>query len=318
MNTLFSKFKHARELKRLAKENAEQGKPLSVLDDTVFKAMLCTNSDDSREALRSLLSACTRREVSDVRILNNDLVPVYHGGKSPRLDVHVTFNDGEVADLEMQTGKSNDDLRKRAEYYTSMLVAAQAPKGEKYRGIKRVYQVFFMDCVLFPDSSKLPQRYYYQEETEHERLSEVSEIIFYELPKLEKHIDVFLSGKADIENLTAEEKWCLYMGYRHEERAGDLIEQLCRKEDGIMRAEKEVTKVIRDMEKYARKIAAIKNRMDRASDIDYARRMGLAEGHAEGLQEGLEKMQKAREEERKRLLDLLDQGLTIEEIKRRL
>jgi len=303
MKTLFYNFKLARDLKRLAKENAELGEPLSVLNDTVFKAMLCSNSDDSHEALRSLLSACTRREVSTVRILNDDLVPAYLGGKAPRLDVHVTFNDGEVADLEMQTSKSNDDLRKRAEYCTSMLVASQLPKGELYRGIKRVYQVFFMDCILFPQSSKLPRRYHYREETEHDRLSEVTEIIFYELPKLERRIDEFLSGKAELETLTMEEKWCFYMRYRHEKRAGVLIEQLCRKEEGIMRAEQEVTKVIRDMEKYARKIARIKNRMDRASDLDYAKR--------EGIQEGTEK-------ERQRLLEMLDQGLSVEEIKQRL
>ena len=262
------------------------------MDDLVFKAMLSSNSDDSREALRSLLSACTRREVSSAQILNNDLVPARTDGKAPRLDVHVTFNDGETADLEMQTGKTNDDLGKRAVYYTSMLAAGQQPKRELYRGMKRVYQVFFLNCILFPQSGKLPRRYYYQEETEHDRLSEVTEIIFYELPKLEDRIDEFLSGRAELENLTAEEKWCLYMRYRHEKRAGALIEQLCRKEEGIMRAEQAVTKVSRDMRRYARKMAEIKNRMDRASDLDYAKREGRAEGLAEGRTEGLQEGEK--------------------------
>ena len=104
------------------------------------------------------------------------------------------------------------------------------------------------------------------------------------------------------------------MKYRHEERAGFLIEQVCRREEGIMCAEHAVTKVSRDMKRYARKIADIKNKMDRASDLDYARR----KGHAEGLQEGLEKEQKVRAEERQRFLELLNQGLTVEEIKQRL
>ena len=322
MKTLFYNFKSARDLKRLAKENAEQDKPLSVMNDVVFKAMLSSNSDDSREALRSLLSACTRRKVSSVRVLNSELVPVHLDAKTARLDVHATFNDGETADLEMQAGISNDDLKKRAEYYSAMLLAGQAPKGKFYRDVKRVYQIFFLNCTLFPKSSRLPRRYYFQEETEHDRLSETTEIIFYELPKLEDRMNEFLAGRAGVENLTAEEKWCLYMRYRHEESAGVLIGQLCRKEEGIMRAEQAVTRVSRDMERYARKIAAIKNRMDRASDIDYARRTGhaegRAEGRAEGLQEGLEKEQKAREEERQRFLDMLNQGLTVEEIKQRL
>ena len=96
MKTLpfFNRPRLSGELKRLARENAMNGKPLSVLDDVVFKAMLTTDSDDSREALRSLLSACTRREVSDVQVRNNDIPPAHLAAKSARLDVHVTFNDG--------------------------------------------------------------------------------------------------------------------------------------------------------------------------------------------------------------------------------
>ena len=132
MKSLLYKPLLAWELRRLLKEKAAQGKTLSVLDDVVFKTMLGSDTDDSREALRSLLSACTRRAVSEVQIINNELFPAYHGAKTPRLDVHVTFNDGETADLEMQTEKSDDDLKKRAEFYTAMLLAAQLPKGKQY------------------------------------------------------------------------------------------------------------------------------------------------------------------------------------------
>ena len=232
-------------------------------------------------------------------VLNNDLVPGHLEGKTARLDVHVTFNDGEVADLEMQTGLSNDDLKKRAEYYSAMLIASQQTKGKHYKDIKRVYQVFFLNCTLFPQSSKLPRRYYFQEETEHDRLSEVTEIIFYELPKLEQRVEEFLTCKVDIDNLTSEEKWCFFMKYRHEEKAGVLIEQLCRKEEGIMRAEQAVTRVSRDMKRYARKMAEIKNSMDRAQMLLEAQEKGHAEGQ-------------------KKVIDLLEQGLSLDEVKKRL
>ena len=291
----------ARELKRLAKEN--QGKPLNLLDDVVFKIMLSSKSDDSQEALRSLLSACTRRKVSSVQVINNELTPSYLGGKSPRLDVHVTFNDGETADLEMQTSKSNDDLRKRAEFYTAMLLAGQLPKGGHYKNLKRVYQVFFLNFELFPGRDRFARRYFYQEEIDHDRLSETSEIIFYELPKLEKRLRSVLDGSIGIENLTVEEEWCIYLKYRHEKRAASLIAQLCEKEEGIMQAEQTVKKVSRDYIKYVRKMADIKNRIDRASALDYAREEGLREGE---------------KKERQRFIELLDQGLSVEEIKRRL
>ena len=91
MKTPFFKLRLSAELKRIARDNIAQGKPLSVLDDVVFKAMLTSDTEDSREALRSLLSACTRREISTVQVVNNDLIPAHLAAKSPRLDVHVTL-----------------------------------------------------------------------------------------------------------------------------------------------------------------------------------------------------------------------------------
>ena len=282
MKIFFKRPWPARELKRLARE----GKPLSILDDVVFKAMLSADNDDSREALRSILSACTRRQVSSVQVVNNDLNPVHLEAKTARLDVHVTFNDGEVADLEMQASKSSDDLKKRAEYYTAMLVAGQQQRGKSYRSLKRVYQIFFLNDILFTHSDKVPRRYFYQEETEHDRFNDITEIIIYELPKLEQRLQDFLSGKTGKETLTKEEKWCIYLKYRDEERADALIKRLCREEKGIMCAEHAVYQLSRDYKRYARKMAEIKNSMDRAQALLEAREEGLATGHAEGLAVG--------------------------------
>jgi predicted transposase/invertase (TIGR01784 family) len=296
MKKLFdiARFKFNRELKKKAMESAALGEPLKVLDDIVFKAMLGSDTEDSNEALRSLLSACTHRKITSFRIANNDLIPAHLEAKASRLDVHVIFNDGEAADLEMQMGISDDDLKTRAEVYVSMLMASQSKKGRHYKGIKRVYQIFFLNDVLFPKSGKLPRRYSYREEVENDRLNNLTEIIFYEMPKLERRVQDYLEGKIDAETLSEEEKWCIYMKYRHEEQAGQLIEELCRKEEGIMRAEKTVNGISRDYLKAAREMAIIKNRLDRgqaqlrAEEEAQARGLakGLAEGHAEGLAEG--------------------------------
>jgi len=352
----------ARQVKRLTKKNAAENEVISILDDTVFKAVLSSKSEDSREALRSLLSACTRREVSDVQIVNNEISPFYLGAKRSRLDVHVTFNDGENASLEMQTSKTSDELGKRAEYYAVMLVAGQEAEGKSYRAIKRVYQIFFINDVLYTNSGKIPRRYYYQEETEHDRLSSLTEIIFYELPKLEKRVNDCLEGKVKTEILTKEEKWCIYLRYRHEKRAKTLIKQLCHEEKGIMKAEKAVYKISRSYKRFARKLAERKNSMDRAQELEDREialakvleqgleqgiekgieqglekgiEQGLEKGIEQGLEKGLEKgieqglekgleqglekgIEQGMEKSRQYFLDLLNQGLTIEEIKQRL
>jgi predicted transposase/invertase (TIGR01784 family) len=277
MKNLFKRYRSSRELKRWVKENAAQGKPLSVLNDIVFKAVLVSDSEDSREALRHLLSACTRREVSGVQVKNNELLPVHLDAKLTRFDVHVTFNDGESADLEMQICKPSDDLRARAVIYTTMLMSGQSRRGHNYREIKRVYQIFFLNFILFPYSDKLPRRYFYMEEEEHDRLTNATEIIFYEMPKLEQKVQDILAGKADIETLSGEEKWCTFLKYRHEDRAEKLIEELSRKEEGIMRAERAAAKIDRDYEKFARKMAEMKNSMDAASKIYDIRQKAIAE-----------------------------------------
>ena len=298
MKSFVSRSRQSRELKRLVRENAAQGKALNVMDDLVFKAMLTSDNEDSREALRLLLCACTRRKITSVQVINNELLPAHLDAKSVRLDVHVTFNDGEAADLEMQIDKTNDSLKARAEVYAAMLLVNQTKRGMQFSQTKRVYQIFFLNCVLFPGSEKIPRRYFYQEEEEHDRLSEITEIIFYEMPKLEQRVEQFLSGKADIKTLPDDEKWCIYFKYRHEQQAAALIDKLCYEEEGIMRAEKAVTKVDRGMKRAARRMAIIKNDMERAEKTRYTQhdinqtsyqighREGIWEGRQEGCQEG--------------------------------
>jgi len=281
----FKRSRSLRELKQLAKENAAEGKPLCVMDDVVFKIMFSSDTEDSREALRCLLSACIGREIAGVRVLNSELLPAHLAAKTVRLDVNVTFNDGEAADLEMQIGKSDDDLKTRAAYYAAMLWASQSKKGDHYKDIKRVYQIFFLNCILFPGSDKLPRRYSYREETEQDQLTKAVEIIFYEMPKLEQRVKDYLAGKVAMEPLPKDEKWCMYMKYRHEELAEPLIKELCRKEEGIMHAEKALSKIDRNYAKAIREMNIRKNEIDRYYAIRNAQREARAEGLAEGKAE---------------------------------
>jgi predicted transposase/invertase (TIGR01784 family) len=106
-----------------------------------------------------------------------------------------------------------------------------------------------------------------------------------ELKKLAK--ENAIQGKTSAA-LREDEKWCMYMKYRHEECALPLIEKLYREEAGIMRAERAVEGISRDYLKYAREMAITKNKMDRAQE--------RYEGRKEGREE--EKLQIARKMEK--------------------
>jgi len=294
------------------------------MNDVVFKAMLTADNDDSRGALRSLLSACTHRPISKVQVAKNDLIPAHLDAKAVRLDVNVTFDDGEAANLEMQMSVSGDNLKDRASFHAAMLQASQPSRGRDYHEIKRVYQIFFINDILFPDSDKLPRRYSYREEAEHDRLTEATEIIFYEMPKLEQKMHKILAGTLSMGHLPEDEKWCIYMKYRQEKQALKLIERLYRQEEGIMQAERAVQGISRDYLKAIRRMNIIKNELDRNQRINdmkrAARTEGLAEGRAEGLTEG--QLEKALEIARKMknkglpLADIADiTGLSFESIK---
>jgi hypothetical protein len=74
---------------------------LSPMVDWTFKRILTEGSPESQEALKSLISAMTGREVRAVTVGANELPIAAPGEKSVRLDIQCVFNDGELADIEM-------------------------------------------------------------------------------------------------------------------------------------------------------------------------------------------------------------------------
>jgi len=262
------------EIKRLAIENAAKAKPLSPTLDFVFKTLFSGKDEDSREALRLLLSSCVHRPVRDLRLQNTEMLPAFFLGKVFRLDVHVTFNDGEQADIEMQVNRSDDDLKARSLLYASRLFEGQLGRGERFKDAKRVYVIFFLDFVLFPQSAKVPRRYVFMEETEHDRLNELIEVIYYEMPKTADAVREFFEGKETLKTLPAEQKWCIYFKYRIEEGMEPLIDELRRGEEGIMRADRALRKIERDREKRARAIFWDNQRLVYNSDMDAAKEKG--------------------------------------------
>jgi predicted transposase/invertase (TIGR01784 family) len=294
------------EIRTLAKKNASQAKPLSPLLDIVFKDIFSVNDDsDSRRALLSLLSACTRRQVSSVRVLNNEILPSSLDGKTVHLDIHAGFNGGEQADLEMQMGVGREDQKARASFYGAQLLSGQGKRGQPYRKLKRVYQIFFINGVIFPGKQKVPRRYITMEEEEHDRLNGLEEIIFYELPKLEGYLRRYKQGELELGTLSLEMKWGIYFKSRGLTGMERAVEELARGEEGIMSAERILDRVSRDEEEWARALAWERGEMDYRSGLYAAREDGLKIGRAQAHREKLANARKMK-----------DDGLSISQIER--
>jgi predicted transposase/invertase (TIGR01784 family) len=283
----FSRLLSSAEMRRVARRCVAEGKLLDITLDIVFKTLFSADNPDSRDALSSLISACIHRAVSTVKVLNPEILPEYLGGKTVRLDVLAEFNDGERANIEMQVGKSIAELKNRAVIYASRLAAEQIRKGEVYKDAKRSYQIFFLDFILFPKSEVLPRRYAFLEKTEHDQLSDLVEVIFYEIPKLEKKLTSWLNGESGPESLSKEERWCVYFRCRKDEEKRPVVEELCRIEGGIMKAENALKRLSRDEEQWARALFRDKAQMDYKSEIDGAREQGITIGEERGREKGI-------------------------------
>jgi predicted transposase/invertase (TIGR01784 family) len=131
------------------------------------------------------------------------------------------------------------------------------------------------------------------------------------MPKLEKRVNDYLEGRLGTEDLQEDEKWCIYMKYHHERLTSPLVEELCRQEEGIMHAEKTLTKVSRDYQRFARNLALDKNWLDLMYAKERSRKQGLEEGLEQGIEKGLEQGRKEKLEIARRLKLL---GIPIEQI----
>jgi hypothetical protein len=56
------------EIQHKARGGVSRGKILNPISDFVFKAIFSADDEDSREALRSLLTACINRPVQSVQL----------------------------------------------------------------------------------------------------------------------------------------------------------------------------------------------------------------------------------------------------------
>ncbi|MDR1972745.1 MAG: hypothetical protein LBQ46_12595 [Treponema sp.] len=88
-----------------------------------------------------------------------------------------------------------------------------------------------------------------------------------------------------------EAKWGIYLGYQGKEGVAGMIQELSRGEEGIMSAERELGRMSRDAEQWARALFREKAAMDYRSGMGNARDRGREEGiklgEARGRQEGI-------------------------------
>ena len=253
--------------------------------DPNFKAIFTQETKGSYKALQSFLSSILGRKIKDVSLTANEPTVDMEDQMQMSFDVSVIFDNGEKASIEMQ-GRSQDySYETRCEIQVARLLNNNAKKSENWQS-EKVYQISVLNFHL-PEHDKKEITWYNMRDETGQVLSGHLNVIFIDLLVIKK-----LIGKP-VKELTALQKWGLYLSYADDERYTDYIKQLTSSEEGIMEADLIIGKMSEDDANWFRQNSIDIARRDRNTIIHNAEKRGLEKGLKKGMQQGMQQgMQK--------------------------
>ena len=234
--------------------------------DFVFKNIF--GSEKHPNILISFLNATLKPKdlITEVEIKNTDLNKGYIEDKFSRLDVKATTNNNEIINIEIQL-KNEYNMIKRSLYYWSKLYSEQLNEGEDYSLLKRTI------CINILNFKYLKTRMFHsvyrmKEIHTNEELSDIQEIHFIEIPKLE-------DGSDEKDMLVA---WIEFLKNPESEKVRSLEMSV----DEIREAKDELIKMSNDDTQRELYEMRAKTLRDKISALNEAERKGIKKGREEG------------------------------------
>ncbi|CUP11359.1 Rpn family recombination-promoting nuclease/putative transposase [Intestinibacter bartlettii] len=238
--------------------------------DFVFKNIF--GSEKHPNILISFLNATLKPKdlITEVEIKNTDLNKGYIEDKFSRLDVKATTSNNEIINIEIQL-KNEYNMIKRSLYYWSKLYSEQLNEGEDYSLLKRTI------CINILNFKYLKTRMFHsvyrmKEIHTNEELSDIEEIHFIEIPKLE-------DGSDEKDMLVA---WIEFLKNPESEKVRSLEMSV----DEIREAKDELIKMSNDDTQRELYEMREKTLRDKISALNEAERKGIKKGREEGRKEG--------------------------------
>ena len=126
-------------------ENTKANTVLNHCNDVYFKYTLSREDEGSVYARNTIIERVTGIKVKESTVQNPNLDPGTIGKKRIILDVHVKDEKGRFFNLEMQTTYAGVAEMMRFEFYGARALNNQLDCSEKYRDLKPVYQIIFIE-----------------------------------------------------------------------------------------------------------------------------------------------------------------------------
>ncbi len=200
--------------------------------DVNFKAIFTQNTRDSRDALKSFLTAAIGRKIKKVSVIENENPKQFDLQRGISYDINCVFEDETCAQIEMQGFEKAYDYGKRAEYYVSRLVSSAVETGDDWNVVPEAYQISVLNFCYDKSNDKPFHHYIMADEKDGAKLAGILNVIFMELPKIPE-----INNLSELKNLPSLVKWCKFLQEADNPDKEDLINALSKSEEGIMKAE---------------------------------------------------------------------------------
>jgi len=222
--------------------------------------------------------------------------PKVIGDKASTLDVRAVLQSRTRVNIEVQIRNQNN-MDRRSLFYWSKEYSESLKAGQDYRELPDVIAINIVNFD-FPPVRNFHTRFQLREEYDRDLvLTGALEIHFINMVQYRKQ-----RKKKILDN-----PLCRWLAWLDASSPPGLIAEVVKMDTAIETANERMVYVTGDKEAirtYERRLMGLS---DYNSSMNYAREEGHRQGHEEG-----------RSEERQRLLEMLEQGLPVEEIKRRL
>lgn len=256
--------------------------------DFVFKNIF--GSEQNPEILISFLNATLkpRNKITSVKIKGTDIAKQFIEDKYSRLDVKATTNNNEIINIEIQL-KNEHNMIKRSMYYLSKMYEEQLAEGDDYSKLGRTICINILN-FKYLTTKRFHTGYRLKEIETNEELTDIIEMHFIEIPKLEENSD-------EKDMLVA---WIEFLKDPESERVRSLEMTV----DEIRRAKDQLIRMSNDAEQREIYDMRAKILKDKISALNKAKEEGRMEGRMEGREEGKIEM----------AIEMLKDGEPIEKI----
>ena len=265
--------------------------PFDILpptDDWIFKLLF--GDERNKSMLISLLSSFVElpAEEYELTFLDVFLKPEADDDKLGIVDVKVKTKTGKVINIEIQVNPVKN-IGKRLSFYKSKLIVEQISKGDLYNVIQRVICICITSYDLFPEAKEYLNSFRFY--------NPKNGLLFEEMP--EEIYTLELSKVPSQDDGNAVWEWLQFLRSKRREE----FEMVAERNEEIRKAVDTLYELSADEQvrlEYERRQKAWRDRLSQNEGY-----------YNDGIRIG-------REEQREFFLGLLDQGLTLEEIKQRL